>query len=98
MAQYNQSHRLSVICFLKEMTFKLVEQKIEENQQKVVVGAEEFLKITDVQREALLHRAKRNAIDSGFWFSVIMPVYPICNNSTFNETLFINLNWAVNAQ
>lgn len=44
MAQYNQSLRLSVICFLKEITFKLVEQKIEENYQRVVVEAGEILK------------------------------------------------------
>lgn len=43
MAQYNQSLRLSVICFLKEITFKLVEQKIEENYQRVVVEAGEIL-------------------------------------------------------
>jgi len=60
---------------------------------------EEFLKITDVRREAQLRTANRNAVGSGFQFSVkVMPAYPLRNNSTFNETLSINLNWAVNAQ
>jgi len=58
-----------------------------------------LLKIADVCGEVQWQAASRNAVGSGFWFRVNgVPAYLIRNNSTLNETLFINSNGAVNAQ
>lgn len=59
MAQYNQSLKLSVICFLKEMTFKLVEQSTGEITKIVV----EFKKIpVSFSRRFDIQNAKKDPL------------------------------------